>query len=559
MGQRLRRFQLTATHTMIVLLRGSPNDGRCAMADEVNDIDALKTACEELRVINSLISRICRVRESNHIMQIIITELVRFTDADHGVINLLAPSRTDELITVVRDNRPQKDGLPFRVDTLVSGLVLRDQVLVKIDDLDHDSRFPGLSSEGGQFKAIVCCPMVVRDEVIGLTTLVRGQEKGPFREDHCRLVGIVTSQSAQILSNALLLRELAQKNELLAISQRRLSEENLRLRSEVRSTFAFENIVARSESMRRILSLASRASVMDSPVLITGPTGTGKELLARAIHFQSERREKPFVVKNCSVKTETLLEAELFGHTKGAFTGADRDKPGLFKEADGGTIFLDEIGDAPASTQSAILRVLETGEIRPIGATRTEFVSVRVVSATNKNLADEIKQGNFRQDLYYRLNTFTFELPPLTERREDIPLLVHHFLQKLKIKLGNENLTVTPEGMDCLVKYSWPGNIRQLENELERAAITADYKGAIEISDLSPALRSNGALLPEVTEYRGRFREVIESTERRLILAALSDNKHNILHTARELGLTRKGLKDKMVRYGIKPEQGPAT
>jgi transcriptional regulator with GAF, ATPase, and Fis domain len=525
------------------------------MVDDINDISALKTACEELRVINNLISRICRVRETNHIMQIIIAELVKYTDADHGVINLVATSRVDDLVTVVRDNRPRRDGLPFRVSTLISGRVLRYQELVRIDDLDNDARFPDLSSEGGEFKSLLCCPMVVRGEVIGVTTLVRSQDKGPFHDDQCRLVGIVSSQSAQILSNVLLLQELAEKNQLLSLSRQKLREENSRLLMEVRTSFAFENIVAESDEMKRILILASKASSVDSPVLITGPTGTGKELLAKAIHFQSDRRDKPFIVKNCGVKTESLLEAELFGHVKGAFTGADRDSPGLFKEADGGTVFLDEVGDAPLSTQAALLRVLETGEIRPVGSARTQTVNVRIVSATNKELAEEIEKGSFRQDLYYRLNTFTFDLPPLSRRRQDIPPLVHHFLQRLKIKLANEKLSITPEALDCLIRHPWPGNIRQLENEIERAAIVSDPDGAIDVADLSPDISSTASTPDGGIAYKGRFRDAIESAERALIVTALAENKHNILKTSKDLGLTRKGLKDKMVRYGISPSQ----
>lgn len=525
--------------------------GRDSMADDIDDIQALRTACDELRVINNLISRVCKVRETNHIMQTIIAELVRYTDADHGVINLVGPAHVDDLVTVARDNKPRENGLPFRVSTLVSGLVLREQTLIRIDDLDHDSRFPGLSSEDGQFQSLVCCPMVVRGEVIGLTTLVRGRDKGPFREDHCRLVGIIAAQTAPILSNALLLQELAEKNQLLRLSQQQLRAENSRLLLELGSSSSFENIVARSEVMKRLLALASKASAMDSPVLIVGPTGTGKELLAKAIHFQSERRQRPFVVKNCGVKTESLLEAELFGHVKGAFTGADRDSPGLFREADGGTIFLDEIGDAPLSTQAALLRVLETGEIRPVGASKTLTVDVRILSATNKDLAGEIAAGRFRQDLFYRLNTFTLHLPPLRERREDIPVLVHHFLQRLKIKLGNDRLAITPAALDRLTRNAWPGNIRQLENEVERAAIVSDPDGAIEVTDLSPEIA--GAEAPDHDEYRGRFREVIEATERNLISAALTENKFNILKTAKDLGLTRKGLKDKMARFGIVP------
>ncbi|MEW5923788.1 MAG: sigma 54-interacting transcriptional regulator, partial [Candidatus Zixiibacteriota bacterium] len=230
---------------------------------------------------------------------------------------------------------------------------------------------------------------------------------------------------------------------------------------------------------------------------------------------------------------------------------ADRDKKGLFKEADGGTIFLDEIGDAPLSTQVAILRVLETGEIRPVGATKTDFVNVRIISATNKNLNDEIEHGNFRRDLYYRLNTFTVEMPPLSRRREDIQLLVHHFIRKLKVKLGRDDLAVSPAALDTLVRYSWPGNVRQLENELERAAVLSDADGMIDITDLSAEVL--GAVSGDIGRGSpgGQLRDIIEKVEREVITATLKETGGNILRTSKILGLTRKGLKDKISRYGI--------
>lgn len=524
------------------------------MGEEPHTHDRLQAACDELRTINNLINKICSVRETNHIMQIIVAELVRLTDADQGLINLAERSPSEDLVTVVRRVEAEPDGLPFKVSDQISGLVLREKQMVKIDDLDVDDRFLSLSSDGGRFKSILCFPMIVRSEVIGLTSLVRGKEKGPFDDRHCRLVGILTSQSAHVLSNALLLEKLAGKNELLELSRRKLVEENIRLQSEIKETFAFENIIGKSPAMKHVLALASKFSANDAPVLITGETGTGKELIARAIHYSSPRQDRSFVIKNCGVKTESLLESELFGHVKGSFTGADRDKAGLFEEADGGTIFLDEIGDAPLSTQAAILRVIQNGEIRPVGATKTRQVNVRVLSATNKRLNEEIAAHNFREDLFYRLNTFTVELPPLRERKEDISLLVHHFLKKLKIKLGRDQLLISPAVLAAFSTYPWPGNIRQLENEIERAAVVCDTAECIDLHDLSLELISAAEGPPQPAG--GRLREKVEELEREMITTTLAEFKGNILQTAKVLGLTRKGLKDKMARYGITTDAG---
>jgi transcriptional regulator with GAF, ATPase, and Fis domain len=397
--------------------------------------------------------------------------------------------------------------------------------------------------------------MLVRDEPIGLVTLLRSDAKGPFSDDHGRLSGILTSQSAQILAHARLVEELTTANRLLEMSQQKLQEENAKLQSELGQSFAFESIIGDSPPMRRALALASRFSANDSPVLITGDTGTGKELVARAMHFNGPRKQKPFVVKNCGVKTESLLESELFGHVKGSFTGAVRDRKGLFEEADGGTIFLDEIGDAPPPTQVAILRVLQTGEIRPVGAQKTKVVNVRVISATNKDLKKEIAAGNFREDLFYRLATFTVELPRLRERAADIPLLARHMLAQLSIKAGQPALSVSPEVMELLMAYPWPGNVRQLENELERAAVVCDLEDGILIEHLSPELRNWTPHDPDLRPYQGRLREIVERVEQDTIRSALAEHHGNILQTANNLGLTRKGLKDKMARYGIHADE----
>jgi Nif-specific regulatory protein len=515
------------------------------------DEDRLHSALDELRVINRVLDRISRIQETNHLMSVIIDTLVDVCRAGQGVINLVSSSKELELVTVVRRDAAEPDGMPFKLSEMVSGWVLHHKQQAVVVDLDADPRFRGLSSEEGRFKSIVCSPMIVADEVVGICSLTRPESQGPFDEQAVHLAGILASQTAPLLRNALLLEELARKNRLLEHSQRQLRSENARLQSEVGQAFSFSNIVGRSEPMRAVLTLASKVSTNDSPVLLVGPTGTGKELLARAIHYHSPRRERPFVVKNCGVKTESLLEAELFGHVKGAFTGAVGDKPGLFREADGGTVFLDEIGEAPLSTQVAVLRVLETGEIRPVGASRTEYVDVRVISATNLNLEQAIGEGTFRADLFYRLNTFTLEIPPLNRRASDIPLLVNHFLSDRKSKLGLPELGISPAALEMLCAYEWPGNVRQLEHEIERAAVVSDRSGLIDVKDLSAPIKGVDMREAAIRSYRGQLKDIVERVEREVIVATLAENDGNISRTAEILGLTRKGLKDKKARYQV--------
>jgi Nif-specific regulatory protein len=525
------------------------------MADNPqDDKEQMPKLLDELRTINNLLNKICQLRETNHIMSAIIAEIICITSADQGIISLLEPARGEELQTVIRDENEERSVLPYKISSLISGWVLKNRTFLKIDDTDKDERFKGLSSNDGQIKSVVCIPMIVRNEILGLTTLIRNAARGPFNDEQIRLASILTSQSAQILNNARLIEDLARNNELLELTRRKLNAENIRLKGEIGTAYSFENIIGKSPSIKNVMMLASKFAGSDSPVLITGETGTGKELVARAIHYSSSRRDKPFVIKNCGVRTESLLESELFGHVKGSFTGAVRDKIGLFKEADGGTIFLDEIGDAPLSTQAAILRAIQQGEIRPVGASKTEHVNVRVLSATNKDLKKEIKTGNFREDLFYRLSTFSIELPPLRDRKDDIPLLINHFLKKMRFKTGNENLSLSPAAMDCLLESNWPGNIRQLENELERAAIICDTARQIDINHLSRELLVSTDDIIQRSVQGGKLQDIIEKVESDIIASTLRQQKGNILQTSKILGLTRKGLKNKISRYNISLE-----
>jgi transcriptional regulator with GAF, ATPase, and Fis domain len=498
-----------------------------------------------------VMTKICSIKEANHIMSALVTELVARTNSDQGVISFIPDQRSGDLSTIIRVHSHNREDIPYIISTQILGWVLNNKSMLRIDDLDSDKRFREINSQKGKYKSILCYPMIVAGEIIGLMTLIRSNKKPPFEQKYYHLMEMLIPLSAQILANAKLLEELSKSNELLEISRQKLKQENIQLKSEISTNLAFENIIGKSSCMRKALTMASKYSVIDSPVLITGETGTGKDLIAKAIHFNSDRKNKPFVVINCGFKTETLLESELFGHFKGSFTGAIRNKIGLFKEADGGTIFLDEIGDAPLSIQSAILRVIQNGEMRPLGSTKTETVNVRVISATNKNLQEEIAAKRFREDLFYRLSTFMLELPPLRDRREDIPLLVNHFISKIKIKFNRDNLAISPQALDMLMKSKWAGNVRELESEIERAAVACSMDGIIDSTDLSTGLADHAADEVGLGELSGKIKDIVGNVEKTVIKKALAENKGNIFQTSKALGLTPKGLANKIKRYKI--------
>ncbi|MDP4173042.1 MAG: sigma-54 dependent transcriptional regulator [Bacteroidota bacterium] len=274
------------------------------------------------------------------------------------------------------------------------------------------------------------------------------------------------------------------------ISYKKLANENKSLRQRLSAESGFQNIIGKSDSMKRVFDLIHRVSQTNSNVLIVGKSGTGKELVAKAIHYNGPRKDQIFLPVNCGAISENLIESELFGHKKGAFTGATEDKLGLFKVADGGTIFLDEIGDLPLNLQVKLLRVLEDRQFIPVGATRPVSTNVRIIAATNQNLYEKTKTGEFREDLYYRLNVVEIKLPSLNERREDIPVLVNHFIEKFRAEMGRKIVGVDNETMRLLMSHDWRGGVRELENVIERAIIFAPDE-TITVNDLSDYLKGN--------------------------------------------------------------------
>lgn len=325
-----------------------------------------------------------------------------------------------------------------------------------------------------------------------------------------------------------------------AYEKRKLQKENLQLRSLLWRTEVQQEMIGQSPAMQEVFRLIERAGPSDKAILIQGESGTGKELVARALHRCSRRADKPLVVVNCAALPETLLESELFGHERGAFTGAVAAKPGLFEIADGGTLFIDEIGELPGPLQAKLLRVLEDGSLRRIGSVKERRVDVRLLAATNRNMAEEVKAGRFREDLYYRINVMSLELPPLRERREDIPLLIQHFL-------GPE-WQVDPAAMECLLHYDWPGNIRQLSNALERAKILAD-EHTIRVSDLP---RDVQAVIRSSAPARINYdTDNLAALERAKIIEVLQREGGNKSRAARALGIDRRKLYRLVEKYHI--------
>ncbi len=471
--------------------------------------------------------------------------LSRLMKLGRGTITLVDPATETLSIEMAHglSEEAKRRGI-YRIGEGITGKVVATGEPEVVPDVSRDPRFLDRTKARGDIRkmtlSFLCVPIKFGNEILGaLSVDKRFQEKAEFHED-MRLLNIVASIVAQAL----------RLHGMMKSDKERLLRENIRLRHELKDRYDYRNIVTRSGRMREVLEALEQVSKSNTTVLIRGESGTGKELVANAIHYSSPRASKPFVVVNCAALPGELLESELFGHEKGAFTGAIRRKEGRFEWADGGTLFLDEVGDFPLSTQVKLLRVIQTREFERVGGRETIRVNVRIIAATNKNLEKEVAEGRFREDLYYRVNVFPIFLPPLRERKEDIILLADHFLKKY----GEENLKdikrISTPAIDMLMSYHWPGNVRELENCIERAVLVCD-EGVIRAQHLPPSLQTADA---SHTKYPGTLPDAVSNVEREMIMEALKTTKGHQGKAAKILGVTKRILGYKIKTHGISPK-----
>ncbi len=345
-----------------------------------------------------------------------------------------------------------------------------------------------------------------------------------------------------------------------AVEKRQLLAENLNLKSEVGSKYRFGNMIGSSPPMQAVYRLVAQCAPTNSTVLLTGESGTGKELIARSIHYNSLRRDKPFIPVDCTSLSENLLESELFGHVKGAFTGAIGNKKGMFEVADGGSLFLDEIGNFSTSIQAKLLRFLQEREFRAVGDTRTHTANFRLITASNRDLNAMVGAGTFRDDLYYRINIFPLHVPALRERKDDIPALAYHFLKAFSAELGKKVTDISEGAMSALMNYTWPGNVRELENVIQRAAIlTSDnvIRHAHLVNIIDPSRRPNDFAVPKTGDELKRIKKAareksVEEIEKQFILEALKRNEWNVTKSAEDTGMQRPNFQALMKKYTIR-------
>jgi len=392
----------------------------------------------------------------------------------------------------------------------------------------------------GEF-SFVCVPIKDGKEVIGALSADREYAEHTNLKEDVRLLKLVVSMIGQ----AVKLRRAAQEE------RDQLEEENERLRAELKTRFRPSNIIGNSHEMQFVYAQIAQVSHSSATVLIQGETGTGKELVAQATHYNSDRADQPFIKAHCAALPENIIESELFGHVKGAFTGAISDRKGRFALAHGGTLFLDEIGEIPPSIQIKLLRVLQEREFEPVGSTETVKVNVRLVVATNRDLQAMAAEGGFREDLFYRLNVFPIFVPSLRKRKSDILLLADFFLEKYAKESGREIRRLSSTAIDMIYAYHWPGNVRELENAIERAVLVAEGE-VIHPHHLPPTLQTAEA---SGTAPSGRLKEMVDGFERDIITDALKSSRGNMAAAARSLGVTQRIFGYKVHQYGIEPKR----
>src|SRR5215469_2531859 len=511
------------------------------------------------RVLYDLAREFAAQLELDKLLPLIITKCEEVLCAEGVAVLLLDPEKGELYFGYTSQRDPDMAARLARTrmpaDRGIAGSVLKSGRGERVDDTANDPRFyTGVDrSTGATTRSILAAPLIARGQTMGVIEAINHRD-GPFRDEDLRLLESLAEVIAIALSNA---DRFAQ----IQTSEQVLRRQVGALRSDLIKLDLEREIIGTSSAMAQVLRLIASAAASSIPVLIEGETGTGKELVARAIHRASDRASGPFIAVNCAAFTETLLESELFGHRRGAFTGAAGDEPGVFRAANGGVILLDEVGEMPLPMQAKLLRVLQEGEITPVGESRPQKVDVRVLSATNRDLGATVKAKMFRADLYYRLAVFPIRLPPLRDRREDIPLLASRFLARSSQGSGKRIDRIDADALDALVRFHWPGNVRELQNEIERAVALATNGQSIDRAHLWAAVGGSVEKItpPDSTEASPSMDDLAAQSqplakaradfEARYIASVLARTGGKVTQAARLLGISRVALHKRIKQH----------
>ncbi len=499
-------------------------------------LEKLETLLDITRSINSTLNL-------NELLEMIIDSITQLADTDRGFL-MLTDKRGELQFRIARDrDRTSLDKDDFEISSSIVNDVSKKGEPLFISDLLENDRFKNQESVIDlKLRTAICVPLVLDQKVMGVIYTDSNRITHNFTMADMPIVSAFAAQAAIAVENAKLHGE-------LILSRENLAAENIELKERLGEQYQFDGMIGKSKEMQEIFSTIRKVAPLDTTVLIHGETGTGKELIARALHHNGPRKNKKLVTINCGAMPQELLESELFGHKRGAFTGATGDKAGLFETANGGTIFLDEIGDMPQPLQVKLLRALQEGEIRRVGENAPRNVDVRVIAATNRDLTADIRDNRFRQDLFYRLNVVPVTLPPLRERTVDILPLTEHFLEKYTRKMKKDDLRIAPPAVKLLLNHPWNGNVRELENTIERAvALCGDSK--ILSAEHFPQLESETAIFDQLDRHKS-LKQKLRSVEKQIVIDTLEKTGGNVTKAAEILEVTRQHLHNKIKQYEI--------
>jgi Nif-specific regulatory protein len=499
--------------------------------------DALFVMARDLSALLKITTTINAIRDLDKLEKALLDLLFEVVPARRGAILLTSNhAEGDEFSSVITLDRVDGVGQTVNVSRTIVRRVLNDGAAILINEADNNADLKTESLIAARSRSVLCVPLIMHDKKLGVIYLDSDEPQARFDENHLQMVTAVAAIAAIAIHNARNFEDLENENARLMVD------------ADIE-----HNMVGESPLLQRVYQLISKVAPTDSTVLIFGESGTGKELAARALHRNSKRGDKPFIAANCAAFAETLLESELFGHEKGAFTGALLQKKGRLELADGGTIFLDEIGDLSPSLQTKLLRVLQEREFERVGGNRTIKVDIRLLAATNRDLEDAIKKGAFRQDLYFRLNVVQLTMPPLRERRDDIPLLANYFARKYAEKCNRRVMGISLEARKRLMTYDWPGNVRELENAIERAVVLGTTEQIL-ADDLPEAVVEADTTVS--SEAASSYHEQVVQTKKRMITDAMKQANGNYTAAAKLLNLHPNYLHRLIRNLNMKDELG---